>query len=97
MKRYRDRKAIAKSHFNDVGGSLEDVPKGMLASNWEQAVQFFNSEAHIKRSAANVANRQAQQIVNRGGTASYGSMTYENVMFCIYIILYIILHYIILT
>ncbi|KAK1424867.1 hypothetical protein QVD17_20207 [Tagetes erecta] len=49
----------------------------MIAENWWKAVDYFMTEEHEKRSAANKAVRQKQKYINLGGTSSYSSACYK--------------------
>ncbi|KAI3754617.1 hypothetical protein L1987_54404 [Smallanthus sonchifolius] len=83
QKRYKDRKNDAKEWFLKVGGydDLErakaNPPKNMKAENWKKSIDFFLSDAHIKRSAVNKTVRQKQKYTNRGGTSTYSSACYK--------------------
>jgi len=52
----------------------------MTADNWRKAVEFFQTPQHMARSQANKKNRQQQRYTNHGGTASYSSACYKEVM-----------------
>ncbi|KAD4585650.1 hypothetical protein E3N88_23251 [Mikania micrantha] len=84
LKRYRDRKAMAKQHFIKNGGYDDEErvranpPEGMYAENWKKAVDFFLSDTHKKRSSSNAEVRQKQLYTNRGGTSAYSSYCYKN-------------------
>lgn len=56
QKRYRDRKALAKVHFNENGGAENDVeralasvPEGMEITSWRSAVEYFLSDKHKRQ------------------------------------------------
>ncbi|KAI3786098.1 hypothetical protein L1987_45225 [Smallanthus sonchifolius] len=49
----------------------------MKAENWKKSIDFFLSDAHIKRSAVNKTVRQKQKYTNRGGTSTYSSACYK--------------------
>ncbi|KAK1439565.1 hypothetical protein QVD17_05385 [Tagetes erecta] len=83
IEKYRNQKNKAKNLFIGLGGKenadeiKENPPIDMIAENWRKAVDYFMTEEHEKRSAANKAVRQKQKYVNRGGTSSYSSACYK--------------------
>ncbi|KAJ0556805.1 hypothetical protein HanIR_Chr07g0318011 [Helianthus annuus] len=87
MKRYSDRKYDAKKIFkskggyNDIASARAYHPADMPYDNWLRTIKGFRDEKYIKRSKANTLVREKQQFSYRGGTSSYGSTAYKNVMF----------------
>ena len=95
QKRYRDRKSDAKKIFikeggyNDVQRALDHVPEGMEARNWKKVVEYFHTSRHLKASASNKGCRAQQKFPNRAGTVKLSSVCFEEVMFYIFIYLFI--------
>ncbi|MFS7917336.1 hypothetical protein Hanom_Chr03g00187841 [Helianthus anomalus] len=87
MKRYTDRKYEARQLFDSQGGydDLERArayhPADMPYENWLRTIEGFRQEKYIKKGKANKLVRDKQQFPYRGGTSSYGSTAYKNVMF----------------
>ncbi|KAF5782335.1 hypothetical protein HanXRQr2_Chr11g0494681 [Helianthus annuus] len=87
MKRYSDRKYKAIKLFKSEGG-YNDIarvrayhPVDMPYDNWLRTIEGLRDAKYIKRSKANTLVREKQQFPYRGGTSSYGSTAYKNVMF----------------
>ncbi|KAM0051062.1 hypothetical protein Hdeb2414_s0007g00230991 [Helianthus debilis subsp. tardiflorus] len=94
MKRYSDRKHDAKKIFMREGGydNVERArafhPDDMRYDNWLRTIEGFLDGEYIKRSGANKQVPGKQLFPFRGGTWSYGSTTYKNVMFYICVRVY---------
>ncbi|KAM0052769.1 hypothetical protein Hdeb2414_s0007g00252201 [Helianthus debilis subsp. tardiflorus] len=86
MKRYSDRKYEARQLFDSQGGydDLERArayhPVDMPYENWLRTIEF-RQEKYIKKSKANRQVCEKQQFPYYGGTSSYDSTAYKNVMF----------------
>ncbi|KAL8229486.1 hypothetical protein R6Q57_014386 [Mikania cordata] len=84
LKRYRDRKAMAKQYFIKNGGydgeerARANPPEGMYAENWKKAVDFFLSDTHKKRSSSNAENDLKAEFQNQIGPNSDGEFDEES-------------------
>ncbi|KAJ0734419.1 putative transposase, Ptta/En/Spm, plant [Helianthus annuus] len=84
MKRYRDRKSMAKKEFIELGkrhDNLETIrcnpPTGMGVENWRKTIDLFGDPKYKKRCEVNKKNREKQLFANRGGSASYSSWSFK--------------------
>jgi len=82
---YKSQKDHAKQHFlrrggyEDVEGARANLPDSMTQEKWEDDVNYFTSEAHIRASTRNKGNRAMQSTKNHGGTASSSNEAYKKV------------------
>ncbi|MFS7963198.1 hypothetical protein Hanom_Chr08g00735261 [Helianthus anomalus] len=65
----------------------------MTKENWHKAIRHFLMPEHIKRSLANAACRGKQRYANRGGSSSYASTSFKEVMLYISVCIYISILY----
>ncbi|MFS7936775.1 hypothetical protein Hanom_Chr05g00419721 [Helianthus anomalus] len=91
MKQYSGRKHLAKKEFlrnggyTDVGRRRANPPEDMPNENLQRTIDHFLDLKYITRCEANTLVCHRQQFPNRGGTSSFGSTAYKNIMLYIYV------------
>ncbi|KAK5842515.1 hypothetical protein PVK06_004882 [Gossypium arboreum] len=74
-KKWRDHKSILKKEYFKKPISLEEklqnVPRGMLRYQWEDAVRFWNSKKGEDRERVGTSSRQKQKFTHMAGSRSF--------------------------